>query len=73
MPCWTSAAAPEAWLWVPWTPLLTVLRWLGKAPAVQVFSAQTLVEEMRTAGFVDVGQPPVGAKPTTVFVVATRP
>jgi arsenite methyltransferase len=59
--------------WVPYAPLLAVMRWAGKAPAVWIFSKQTLVDEIRRAGFVDVQAPEVGAGGMISFVVATRP
>lgn len=59
--------------WVPYGPLLTVMRWLGKAPAVKILKTDTLVEDMRRAGFVDVQRPDVGAKKVIGFVVATKP
>jgi ubiquinone/menaquinone biosynthesis C-methylase UbiE len=59
--------------WVPYMPMITVARWLGKAPSVHRFDKRTLAAEMCAAGFVDLEQPDVGAKPTIAFVVATKP
>lgn len=59
--------------WVPYTPILTVMRWLGKAPLVKVFAKDVLVQEIRDAGFVDVAEPDVGAAAMIAFVVATKP
>ncbi|HYO97092.1 MAG TPA: class I SAM-dependent methyltransferase [Polyangiaceae bacterium] len=59
--------------WVPWGPLLRVMRGLGKAPSVQLLTQHTLVDEVRRAGFVDLAQPDVGAKPDIAFIVATKP
>jgi ubiquinone/menaquinone biosynthesis C-methylase UbiE len=59
--------------WVPYTPILRFMRWLGKAPRVTVFSKQKLREEIEQAGFVDLAEPDVGAKPTIAFLVAARP
>ncbi len=58
---------------VPYRPLLTVMRWLGKAPRVAVISRRTVVEEMVSAGFVGVTDTDVGAKATIGFVVAEKP
>lgn len=58
--------------WVPYTPLLTVMRWLRKAPLVLSISKQTLVAEMERAGFVELSHPDVGAKATTAFIVARK-
>lgn len=59
--------------WVPYRPLLWVMRRLGKAPKVAVFSRQTLERELAQAGFVKLERPDVGAKPTMVFIVASKP
>jgi ubiquinone/menaquinone biosynthesis C-methylase UbiE len=59
--------------WVPYGPLLQIMRWLGKAPLVTIISKQTLEDELRDAGFLDITQPDVGAKARTAFVVATKP
>lgn len=59
--------------WVPYTPILTVMRWIGKAPLVKVVSKGALEEELTSAGFIDIAQPDVGAKDTTAFMVASKP
>ncbi len=59
--------------WVPYAPILTVMRWVGKAPRVQVFPKRTLVDDITRAGFVDLTQPDVGAAATIGFMVARRP
>jgi len=59
--------------WVPYRPLLLVMRWLKKAPMVKILSKQTLVREMHEAGFVDVSEPDVGAKAVVAFVIARKP
>lgn len=59
--------------WVPYGPLLWAMRALGKAPMVNIFDKRTLEDEVRRAGFVDLSQPDVGAKPTIAFIVATKP
>jgi arsenite methyltransferase len=59
--------------WVPYAPLLHVMRLLGKAPMVKVFSKQSLADEIRQSGFIDLTQPDVGAKPTIAFMVAAKP
>jgi arsenite methyltransferase len=58
---------------VPYAPILSVMRWLGKAPLVKVFRKQSLADEISQAGFVDLEQPDVGAKPTIAFMVASKP
>ncbi len=59
--------------WIPYAPILTVARWLGKAPAVTIFSKQALAESITRAGFVGLEAPDVGAKPEIAFFVARRP
>ena len=59
--------------WVPYAPVLRVMRWLGKAPMVKTFSKRTLEDEVRRAGFVDLSKPDVGAKPTIAFMIAGKP
>lgn len=58
---------------VPYRPILAVMRWIGKAPWVAIISRETVAQEMRDAGFVDVEQPDVGAGSTICFVVARKP
>ncbi|MCB9671637.1 MAG: class I SAM-dependent methyltransferase [Alphaproteobacteria bacterium] len=59
--------------WVPYRPLLTVMRWAGQAPYVAILTTETLVEELAAAGFEDVRVVDVGAKPIVGFIVARRP
>lgn len=59
--------------WFPYRPMLSVMRWLGKAPQVHLLTHKTLEEEVRAAGFVDLSWPEVGAKPEIAFLVARRP
>jgi ubiquinone/menaquinone biosynthesis C-methylase UbiE len=58
---------------VPYRPVLAAMRWLGKAPPVEIFSADALLAAMREAGFTDVTRPDVGGSRMAVFAVATRP
>lgn len=57
--------------WVPYGPLLALMRWLGKAPRVWVYDGETAMREMREAGFVDVARKDVGGD--AVFTVARKP
>jgi ubiquinone/menaquinone biosynthesis C-methylase UbiE len=58
---------------VPYGALLAMMRWVGKAPrVVSLFHKRTLEDEMRRAGFVDLTQPDVGAKPDIAFIVASK-
>lgn len=60
--------------WVPYTPIIAVMRWFGKAPSVvRSFAPQTLMDELREAGFEDIQRPDVGAKPMIAFLVARKP
>jgi len=58
--------------WIP-KPLLTLMRWAGRAPSIQVFGRRRLLEYVREAGFVDIETPDVGASSRIAFVVARRP
>lgn len=59
--------------WVPYRLILPLMRWLGKAPLVKVVSKATIAAEIEQAGFVDLVQPDVGAKPIIGFMVAKKP
>jgi arsenite methyltransferase len=59
--------------WVPYGAMITVMRWLGKAPFVYTYSRETMFREMREAGFVDVEEREVGAEKMVAFVVAKKP
>jgi ubiquinone/menaquinone biosynthesis C-methylase UbiE len=59
--------------WVPYRPILAVMRWFGKAPVVQIYGRETLFRELRELGFVDVTERAVGAEKTVAFVVAKKP
>ena len=58
---------------VPYKPVLAVMRWLKKAPPVQIFSVEELLRDIGEAGFADISAPDVGAKKTVAFVAATKP
>lgn len=57
---------------IPYGAVLRLMRWLGKAPLVKIFSKHVIDEEIRQAGFVDLVQPDVGAEPRITFVVASK-
>jgi ubiquinone/menaquinone biosynthesis C-methylase UbiE len=59
--------------WVPYGPVLWVMRKLGKAPMVKIFDKRTLENEIRQAGFAKLSEPDVGAKPDIAFIVAEKP
>ena len=59
--------------WVPYSPILTLMRWFGKAPHVAMLEKQSLVAEIGEAGFVQITQPDVGAPATIAFVIAEKP
>ncbi len=58
---------------LPWGPALRLMRWIGKAPRVAIFSKRQLLEDLSEAGFTDIEQPEVGAKKMFAFVVAMKP
>jgi arsenite methyltransferase len=59
--------------WVPYGAMIAVMRWLGKAPAVHLYGRETILREMREAGFVDVVERDVGAGNLVAFIVARKP
>jgi arsenite methyltransferase len=59
--------------WVPFGLVLPLLRWIGKAPYVQVVDKATLPRELEETGFVDIEEPDLGLKPNIGFLVATKP
>ncbi|MCB9744398.1 MAG: class I SAM-dependent methyltransferase [Alphaproteobacteria bacterium] len=59
--------------WVPFRPILWLMRQLGKAPFVHIMSKATLRAELEAAGFVDIQEPEVGAKPMVGFMTARKP
>lgn len=60
--------------WVPYSPMLTLMRWLGKAPYVEArLSKAQLHSDVEAAGFVDLETPDVGAEATIDFLVARKP
>jgi arsenite methyltransferase len=59
--------------WLPYRPILEVMRWLGKAPRVSVLQKRVVEDEVRRAGFVSLDQPDVGADSTVAFLIAERP
>ncbi len=58
---------------VPYKLILPIMRWLGKAPSVQVIDIDHLENGLREAGFVDLTRPDVGAASHTAFVLASTP
>jgi arsenite methyltransferase len=67
----STAALGESW--VPYRPLLWLMRAVGKAPTVKILDRRTLEDEVKRAGFIDIGQPDVGAKSNIIFMVAAKP
>lgn len=59
--------------WVPYGPLIAVMRWLGMAPRVHGYDRATILRELREVGFVDVEERDVGADRLVAFIVARRP
>ena len=59
--------------WAPFGPILRVMRWLGKAPMVKLFSKKTLNQDIENAGFVDLQEPEVGAEKVISFLSARKP
>ena len=59
--------------WVPYGPMITIMRWFGKAPFVHLYDRATALREIREAGFVDVEHKDVGGSDVVAFVVAKKP
>jgi SAM-dependent methyltransferase len=59
--------------WIPYRPILAVMRWLGKAPFVSILGSDQMREEMTAAGFEGFETPDVGAAAATAFVVCRKP
>jgi arsenite methyltransferase len=59
--------------WVPYRTIITVMRWLGKAPRVHCYDRKTIRGELAGAGFVDVVEHDVSADGLLAFLVARRP
>ncbi len=59
--------------WVPYAPILWVMRKLGKAPRVSIVSKKMIADEIRRAGFVELTEPEVGAETIVGFMVCRKP
>lgn len=59
--------------WVPYGAIITVMRWLGRAPRVYVYDRETILREIRDAGFVDIEAKDVGTAEMVGFIVAKKP
>lgn len=59
--------------WVPYGLLITLARWFGKAPFVHIYDRETILRELREAGFVSIEEKDVGAHRTVAFIVAKKP
>lgn len=58
---------------VPFGLIIGVMQLFGKAPHVSRFSKSILTDDIRRAGFEDVREIDVGAKPLIAFMCARRP
>jgi arsenite methyltransferase len=59
--------------WVPYGPVLAVMRRLGKAPNVTILRKPSLEDAVKRAGFSNITWPDVGAKAIIGFMVAAKP
>jgi ubiquinone/menaquinone biosynthesis C-methylase UbiE len=59
--------------WVPYGPLIALMRWFGKAPMVHLYDRETIRCELREAGFVEIEEKEVGGGRTVAFIVAKKP
>lgn len=58
--------------WVPYRPMIAVMRWLGRAPKVHFYDRATIVRELEETGFEDVAEVDVGANKIVAFMVARK-
>lgn len=58
---------------IPYRLILPLMRWLGKAPYVEIISKARLAADVVAAGFVDISTPDVGAAKQTAFTTAFKP
>jgi arsenite methyltransferase len=59
--------------WIPYVPIISVARWLGKAPVVHSYDRSTILREMQEAGFTHMEEREVGAEKIVAFIVARKP
>jgi len=59
--------------WIPYRPLLAVMKAFGKAPDVYIVNSAQLAEEAAAAGFVDWTEHDVGAEGIITFATARKP
>jgi len=59
--------------WIPYRPLIRVAHWLGQAPVVHSYDRETIMRELREAGFTQVQEHDVGAEKIVAFIVAKKP
>lgn len=59
--------------WVPYRPLIAVMKWFGKAPPVWIIREDILHEEIDQAGFRGLEQPPIPAGSTVTFSITQKP
>ena len=60
--------------WVPFSLVITPMRWIGKAPEiVEVFEVHEVEADIVAAGFVDMERPDVGAPARTAFNISRKP
>jgi len=59
--------------WVPYRPMIAVMRWLGRAPKVYFYKRDTIRRELAGAGFDAIEEIDVGAKKMVAFMEARKP
>jgi arsenite methyltransferase len=58
---------------VPFRLVLPIMKWVGRAPPVQVFGIRALNADLRAAGFVDITEQKVSSDETNAFLLAAKP
>jgi arsenite methyltransferase len=68
----STACLGGVWL-PPYALILPMMRWVGRAPAVTLFTAEALHRMQEEAGFVEITNHEVGESRPTVFSTARKP
>jgi SAM-dependent methyltransferase len=68
----STACLRGTWL-PPYALILPVMRWIGRAPSVTMFTADELRKMQENAGFVDITTPEVGEEAPSMFFTARKP
>ena len=59
--------------WIPYSAIIAVMRWFGKAPKVHLYDRETILRELREIGFQDIREQKVSTNRKVAFITATKP